>query len=116
MARDGHGLPKVSPGHAMPELSTSCRQVTLKQPSSTPLDDGHPTPKVFPRRYGPLFDLVPILSYPGTAVHNAVALSKSSSRRESSVSLYVNSKSSGGSQTPAWPTGEAVDRGTCVKP
>lgn len=98
MARGGKGLHKISLGPAMPEPSMPCRQVTLKRPSSTPLDDGHPTPKVYPRRYGPLFDLVPILSYPGTAVHNAVALSKSSSRRESSVSLYVNSKSSGGSQ------------------
>jgi hypothetical protein len=41
MARGIHGLPKVLPGPAMPNLSTPCGQVTPKtvlHPSSTSLD------------------------------------------------------------------------------
>jgi hypothetical protein len=34
MARGGHGLPKVSPGPAMPYPSTPCGQPPLKQPHS----------------------------------------------------------------------------------
>jgi hypothetical protein len=55
MVRDGHGLPKVSPGPAIPDPSTHCKRTTPKmalwpfrgwaahrlgslRPSSTPLD------------------------------------------------------------------------------
>jgi hypothetical protein len=62
MVRGGHGLPKVSPGPAMPDPSTSCGRATPEKalrlfqgwpacrvgglrPSSTPF--GHPTPYAY---------------------------------------------------------------------
>jgi hypothetical protein len=46
MARGGHGLPKVSIGHAMPDPSRPAGETHVKRPSSTHLDTPRRTPMV----------------------------------------------------------------------